>query len=152
MTYVTVNIVINKKQYVDIFIVRHIYSILIFLQSNGLYENTKENILSMTKKNIDYLFIESKIKLSDFKTPAVFNNNHMYDDLHYLEIPDNYKNIFYKYIELKFNQIDPEILKKVAKRLIENLDNRELLIDILIKHQDADGVFYKKPILCLVKL
>lgn len=142
----------NTKQYKDILIVRHIYSVFIFLQSNGLYKNTKENILFMTKENIDYLFIEGKIKLSDFQPPSVFDNNHKYDNLNYLEIQDHDKKIFYNYIELKFNEINPKILKKVAVRLIANLDNRDVLIDILLKYQDADGIFYKKPILCFINI
>ena len=131
-----------NNEYKDLFIVKHVYVILINLQDIGLYNKSFEEITKILKINIDKLYYENLFTESSYDK---YKDNTMYDNLAYFDSSLD-KGIFEEYIYSKFTEIDTVIMKEQAALFTKTLDP-EVLLKIKGKN-----TYYRKPLFMYLEI
>jgi len=106
-----------SNEYKDIFILKHIYLILINLEKIGLYSKSFQEIQKILQKNIDSLYLDDQFTESSYQIQRYTTT---YDNLLYFdaELDDGF---FDQYIQFKFIEIDEvEIQKNYRKNSKKN--------------------------------
>ena len=139
---------LQEKVYDNIFVVIHVCSLLMYLSSSKLYKLKKNDILSLAKSHISYLFKQDKVDMQLFEDSKFVLEQTGYDGLSYLSKDDEHFKIFQEYISIKLNKGKKQAFSDYAKEVIDliGVDDKKLYIR-LNNTRTKGSKYYDKPIL-----
>ena len=147
----TVEAELEDKTYDNIYVVIHVCSLLMYLSSARLYKLKKNDILSLAKSHISYLFKEEKIDVELFENSKFVLEQTGYDGLSFLAKDDEHFKVFQEYISMKLNKGKKQAFSKHAQEIVDliGIDDKKLFIR-LNNTRTKGSRYYDKPILSFV--